>query len=110
MISRAVAFDQLRLGAFAQQCTSKLCFVRQRRAQAKGMLGRKVEKTSLKFPRIPHHQSLFAICLSRVLFNQQCVVQKLPDGSSDGTRAIAAEQVLDFLPFPPAIEKVQDCD
>src|SRR6266849_1726357 len=110
MSCRAVTFDHLRLWTLAQQLTGKLCFIRQRRTKAKSMLGSKVEKTSLKFPRIPHNHSLFAIRLSRVLFDQQRVAQKLPDGTLDGARAITAEQVLDFLPFPPAIEKVQDCD
>src|SRR5271163_4800024 len=110
MIGRAVALDQLRLWAFAQERSSKLCFIRQGRTQAKGMLRRKVEKTRLKFPRIPRRHSLFAIRLSRAFFNQQRVVDKLPEGASHGAGTITAQQQLDFLEFPPAIEKVQDCN
>jgi len=74
------------------------------------MLGRKVEKTRLKSPYIPQLQARFAIRLSRILFNQQRVVQKSPHGTSNGGCAITAELVLDLIGFPPAIEEVQDCD
>src|SRR6267378_7052283 len=72
------------------------------------MLRRKMEKTCLKVPGIPHGQGLFAIRLMRAFLNQKCVIQKLPESSSDGGRAITGEQDRDFFRFPPAIEEVQD--